>query len=263
MPGGYRHPAFDGRCRIFATGKSGLSNGAIARWPGRAPSTISREIRRGGGGRGYRRRQAQGKATERRSDASSVPGKLTGERRSSVVAKPGRAGARSGSPVASGRKIRGWRAVSGYTTASGPTAGGGSPLTHLRRRGRKPNRQGGRHAGRGHIPGRRDIPERPETVWDKARTGDREADTVIGGGHGGAAVPPVDGCPEFTPVRRVDGKRAEAVGKAMTDLPRDPAPGSTRSRWTAAGSSRSARRWRRRPGPASSSRRPTTRGSGA
>ncbi len=43
MPEGYRHLTFDGRCRIYATGKSGLSNGAIARHPGRDPSTISPE----------------------------------------------------------------------------------------------------------------------------------------------------------------------------------------------------------------------------
>ncbi len=96
---------------------------------------------------------------------------------------------------------------------------GGTPCGHLRRRGKDPDRQGGRHAGRGHIPGRRDIPERPEEGGAKAGTGDREADTVIGGGHGGAVVSPVDGCPEFTPVQRVDGKRAEAAGGAMTDLP--------------------------------------------
>ncbi len=99
---------------------------------------------------------------------------------------------------------------------------GGTLCGHLRRRGKKRNRQGGRHAGRGHIPGRRDIPERPEIVRKKAGTGDREADTVIGGGHGGAVVPPVDGCPQFTPVQRVDGKRAEAAGGAMTDLPEGP-----------------------------------------
>ncbi len=99
---------------------------------------------------------------------------------------------------------------------------GGTPCGHLRRRGKEPDRQGGRHAGRGHIPGRRDIPERPKEGGAKAGTGDREADTVIGGGHGGAVVSPVDGCPEFTPVQRVDGKRAEAVGGAMTDLPDAP-----------------------------------------
>ncbi len=100
--------------------------------------------------------------------------------------------------------------------------GGGSPLTHLRRRGRKRNRQGGRHAGRGHIPGRRDIPERPETVGEKVGTGDREADTVIGRGHGGAVVSPVDRVSKQPPVQRVDGKRAEVVRGAMTDLPEGP-----------------------------------------
>ncbi len=171
MPEGRRHPAFDGRCRIFALGKGGLSNGAIARRPGRGPPTVSRGLRRSGGGRGYRRRRAQGKATGRRGGAPSVPGKLTGERRSPERI-PGRL--RPEDPGMVGR-----RRIYGRVQADGK--GGGTPLTHLRRRGRKPKRQGGRHAGRGHIPGRRDITERLETVGEKVRTGDRDADTVIGG----------------------------------------------------------------------------------
>ncbi len=106
---------------------------------------------------------------------------------------------------------------------------GGTLCGHLRRRGKKPNWKGGRHADRGHIPGRRDIPERPEIVDRKVkivdrkvRIGDREADTVIGGGHGGAVVSPVDRASEFTLLQWIDGKRAEAVGGAMTDLPEGP-----------------------------------------
>ncbi|MCY4168225.1 MAG: hypothetical protein OXE82_08085, partial [Rhodobacter sp.] len=38
---------------------------------------------------------------------------------------------------------------------------GGRLWRHPRRRGKRPNRKGGAHAGRGHIPGRVDIPERP------------------------------------------------------------------------------------------------------
>ncbi len=45
---------------------------------------------------------------------------------------------------------------------------------------------------------------------------------MIGVGYGGAVVSPVDRASEFTPVQRVDGKRAEAVGGAMTDLPEGP-----------------------------------------
>ncbi len=223
MPEGYRHLTFDGRCRIYATGKGGLSDGAIARRPGRHPATISREIRRNGGGRGYRQGQAWRKATGRRSEASSVPGKLTEERRAKVVAKleegwspeqvPGRL--RLEDPGMAGRQRI-------YDLVRADGGDGGTLFGHLRRRGKKPDRQGGRHAGRGHIPGRRDIPERPKEVGAKAGIGDWEGDTVIGGGNGGAVVSPVDRCPEFTPVQRVDGKRAEAAGGAMTDLPEGP-----------------------------------------
>ncbi len=213
MPEGYRHLTFDERCRIYATGKSGLSDGAIARRPGRHPATISREIRRNGGGRGYRQGQAWRKATGRRSGASSVPGKLTEERWAKVVAKL----EEGWSPEQVSGRLRledpgmvGRQRIYDLVRADG--GDGGTPCGHLRRRGKKPDRKGGRHAGR------RDIPERPKEVGAKAGIGDWEADTVIGGGNGGAVVSPVDRCPEFTPVRRVDGKRAEAVGGAMTDL---------------------------------------------
>ncbi len=176
MPEGYRHLTFDGRCRIYATGKGGLSDGAIAGRPGRHPATISREIRRNGGGRGYRQGQAWRKATGRRSGASSVPGKLTEERRAKVVAKleegwspeqvPGRL--RLEDPGMVGRQRI-------YDLVRADGGDGGTPCGHLRRRGKKPDRQGGRHAGRGHIP------ERPKEVGAKAGTGDWEADTVIGG----------------------------------------------------------------------------------
>ncbi len=123
MPEGYRHLTFDGRCRIYVTGKGGLSDGAIAGRPGRHPATISREIRRDGGGRGYRWKQARRKATGRRSGTSSVPGKPAEERWAKVVAKPGRAGARSGSRGVSGWRTRGQSAVSGYTASYARTAG--------------------------------------------------------------------------------------------------------------------------------------------
>ena len=54
MPEGQRHLTHPGRCRIHAMGKSGHSNGAIARQLGRSPSSVSRGIRRNGGARGYR-----------------------------------------------------------------------------------------------------------------------------------------------------------------------------------------------------------------
>ncbi len=52
----------------------------MARDLGRDPATISREISRHCGQRGYRHPQADGKATARRQEASAVPRKMTPER---------------------------------------------------------------------------------------------------------------------------------------------------------------------------------------
>ncbi len=128
MPKGYRHLTFDGRCRIYATGKGGLSNGAIARRPGRDPSTISRELRRDGGGRGE---AGEGWSPER------VPGRLRLE-------DPGMVG---------GQRI--------YDLVRADRRDGGTLCGHLRRRGKKRTRQGGRHAGRGSNPGPAGHPGAP------------------------------------------------------------------------------------------------------
>ena len=68
MPKGYSHLTYEERCQISALIKAGESIGAIARQLGRNPSSISREIRRNGGDRGYGYAEAQGKAESRRSD---------------------------------------------------------------------------------------------------------------------------------------------------------------------------------------------------
>ena len=50
------------------------------------------------------------------------------------------------------------------------------------------NKRGNTHAGRGYIPNRIDIEERPSIVDLKQRFGDLEIDTVIGSNHKGALV---------------------------------------------------------------------------
>ena len=220
MPEGQRHLTHPGRCRIHAMGKSGHSNGAIARQLGRSPSSVSRGIRRNGGARGYRHAQAQQKAEARRVAAPSVPRRMT----------PGLW------RMVEERLVRGWspEQVSGRLRLEGhQVAGrqwiqrdvradrraGGGLWRHLRRRGKRPNRKGGAHAGRGHIPGRADIPERPAVVEGRARVGDREADTIVGAGHSGAVVSLVDRATKYALPPRLDGKTADAVGAAVTDMP--------------------------------------------
>ncbi len=100
--------------------------------------------------------------------------------------------------------------------ADGKAGGRLFPLP--RRRGRKPDRRGGRHSGRGHIPGRVDISGRPDEAGSRERTGDREADTVIGKGHSGAVVSLVDRASEFVFLQRADRRTAAAVSAAMLEM---------------------------------------------
>ncbi len=105
-----------------------------------------------------------------------------------------------------------------YERVKADRKAGGRLFPLLRRRGRKPNWRGGRHSGRGHIPGRVDISERPDEVERKERVGDREADTIIGKGHSGAVVSLVDRASKYTYLQRVDRRTSAAVSAAMVDL---------------------------------------------
>lgn len=218
MPNGYCHLAYEERCQIEALMKSGQSQVAIAAQLGRPRSTVHREIRRNSGGRGYRHKQAQSKAETRRKQASSAPRRLTPQ----VWAEAQEKLQEGWSPEQiSGRFRLEGRPVGRqriYDRVHEDRKAGGDLYKHLRRRGKKPSWKGGKHAGRGHIPGRVDILERPAIVEAKTRVGDWEADTIIGKGHSGAIVSLVDRAAKYTLLGRVDRKTAAAVGTVMIDL---------------------------------------------
>ncbi len=217
MPTGYHHLTHSERCQISALLHSGLSKRAIARELDRDPGTISREVSRNRGQRGYRPRQAQDRAATRRHDASAVPWKMTPERWAVVEDR-----LREGwSPEQiAGRFRQQGLVLAGtewiYQHVRADRRAGGDLYRCLRRRGRKPNWRGGRHAGRGHIPGRVDISERPAVVEEKRRIGDWELDTIVGARHRGALVSSVDRASKYTFLRRVDVKTAAAVTEALT-----------------------------------------------
>ena len=77
MPEGYLHLTCEQRCQIYALLQSGHSQAHIARQIGVDPSTISRELVRNTGARGYRFKQAHEKASQRRQEASDKPRKIT------------------------------------------------------------------------------------------------------------------------------------------------------------------------------------------
>ena len=77
MPEGYLHLTCEQRCQIYALLKGGHTQSHLARQIGVDPSTISRELARNSGARGYRFGQAHEEASGRRQAASSTPRKMT------------------------------------------------------------------------------------------------------------------------------------------------------------------------------------------
>ncbi|MFT7461478.1 MAG: IS30 family transposase [Planctomycetota bacterium] len=72
----YQQLTYEQRCQISALKKSDCSQRRIAKIIGTTQSTVSRELARNTGARGYRHKQAQERTNQRRAEASQ-PTKMT------------------------------------------------------------------------------------------------------------------------------------------------------------------------------------------
>ena len=91
---------------------------------------------------------------------------------------------------------------------------GGSLWRSLRHNGKKYNKRKGKNSGRGLIPGRVDISERPAIAAEKSRIGDWEGDTVIGRGQKGAILTHVDRKSKYTKLAILPDKSSASVQSA-------------------------------------------------
>ena len=92
---------------------------------------------------------------------------------------------------------------------------GGTLYLHLRHSGKKYNRRKGKHSGRGLIPHRVDIDQRPPIVAAKSRIGgDWEADTIIGANHKGVVMSHVERTSKYTKLAKLPDKNADSVVQA-------------------------------------------------
>lgn len=213
------HLTYDERCQIYALLKSGNSKRQVAKALHRSHSTVIREVNRNTGGNGYRYKQAQSFAEQRRSHASKRPFKMTADVVKEVISilkdtQP--------SPVQIAGRLKDLGKVSLshesiYRLIWKDKAEGGDLYTHLRHKAKKYNKRGSKKAGRGLIPGRVDIDERPKIVEEKLRFGDFELDTIVGAGHRGGIVSVVDRRTKLTWLRLVQRTTADAVSKAICD----------------------------------------------
>ncbi|MCJ2374459.1 IS30 family transposase [Pseudomonas sp. RGM 3321] len=169
------------RYRLHALHETSLSLRAIADTLGRAPSTISRELRRNRHGGRYTPEQAQRASQQRRTQASQRP-RIGAERIAQIEAllaedfSPAQIAGRTG--LASHEWI--------YRHIYADQRCGGQLFGHLRQRRRKRRRRGVRD-GRGQLKDRRSWKERPAVVEQRRRIGDWELDTLRAS-HGKAVV---------------------------------------------------------------------------
>jgi len=218
MPNGYHHLNKEKRCQLYTLIRRGDPITIVSNELEVDRSTIYRELKRNRGKRGYRYQQAQEKALKRR-------GSKTQKRKMSraMIAIIEEKLSVQWSP----EQISGWlkkqenqEAVSHetiYKYVWEDKKSGGLLYKHLRHSGKKYNKRGKSRAGRGCIPGRIDISERPDIVEKKTRLGDWELDTIIGTEGSGVIVSMVERASKLTKLEKVSRKTAEEVKDALVN----------------------------------------------
>jgi len=210
----YRRITYEDRCQIYALNARGASQESTAEVLGVSQSAVSREICRNRGQRGYRFKQAEAKAQARQA-IRSKPRKLTAPVRHKIEAKLRQM---RWSP----EQVSGWLRDHGiklsheriYQMIWQDKRDGGNLWRSLRRRGKRYNKRAGKNAGRGLIPNRIDISERPAIVARKARLGDWEGDTVVSAGHNGGLLTLVERKSKLTKISKLRRSTARATQRA-------------------------------------------------
>src|SRR5205085_4859000 len=210
----YQQLTQEQRYQIHAFLKAAFSQSYIARELGLDKSTISRELKRSRGQRGYRPKQAQQFADARRKAKANAT-RITAETWQRVEADL----RKDWSPeqVSGARKAQGESAPSPeriYQYVYADKQQGGDLHTHLRCQKLRRKRYG-KYDRRGQIPNRKSIDERPAVVANKARLGDWEADTLLGKNHQQAIVSLVARQSKLTRLAKVERHTEEAVKGAM------------------------------------------------
>jgi transposase, IS30 family len=208
----YKRVTADEREHIYRWRQEGRTQSEIARRLDRDPGSISREISRNTGLKGYRPKQAHEKSQAQAKRAG--PRRFTAEVRADAEARlkegwtPAIIGGRArleGRPWVCAETI--------YTHIYADAKAGGTLWKNLprakRKRRRRCPRQDGR--GRGQIPNQRRIDTRPAEVETRQTVGHWEGDLINGANGTGNLATLVERRSRFTLVGRTDSKEAEEV----------------------------------------------------
>ena len=204
------------RYQIYALMKAEQSQTRIAEIVGCHKSTVSRELRRNRGQRGYRPKQAHELATARHQDAYRPRiAAETCQRVEALVRQQW-----SPEQIAGRLKLEGCASVSYetiYQHIYADKRAGGTLHLCLRSQKKRRKRYGAR-SRRGQIPNRTGIEARPAVVAARRRLGDWEADTIVGAAHRGAILSLVERKSKLVRLRKVERNTAQAVAAASLAL---------------------------------------------
>jgi IS30 family transposase len=218
----YKQLTEEDRIEIYAMKQAGKQQNQIAAALGISPSTVSRELTRNTGLRGYRPKQAQQKALQRRFTARKavkmtpemldyIESHLRQEHSPEQIAERMKCDPNGPDSTISHERI--------YQHIWQDKAAGGTLYMHLRIGGTKQRRKRRNSRDlRGTIKNRVGIEHRPPIVDRKIRIGDWEGDTVVGKNHQGALVTLVDRKSKLTLMGKVDRYTADAVEQAIIAL---------------------------------------------
>ena len=194
------------RYQIYALMKAGHNQTQIAAVIACHKSTISRELRRNCGQKGYRPYPADELAFDRQCDAYRA--RITWQTWQQVE----RLLRQEWSPeqIAGRLKLERQPTVSHeriYQYVYADKRCGGTLHRHLRSQKKQRKRYRG-YIRRGQIPNRTSIEQRPQIVASKRRFGDWEADTIIGARHKGGILSLVERKSKLTRLHKLKSKGA-------------------------------------------------------
>ena len=214
----FKHLSLEERHYIEVERKGGASMNKIAKKLGRSQGSISREISRNTGKRGYRHKQAH-ELTQRRHQSKTKAIKLSNEIKELINGYL--------QDKWSPEQIAGRLKKDGIIDLHHETIyqyilkdkkAGGELHTHLRHQNKTYRKRYGNARSRSGIPNRVDIDERPEVANKRERVGDWEFDTIIGKNHKGAIVTMDERKTKLRLAAPLSGKKAKEVTDAVIKL---------------------------------------------
>lgn len=215
----YKHLTEEERYQIDDLRREGFNQKQIAKKIRRSPSTLSRELHRNEGERGWKPRQAQLKSVERLVARGSNNARKISEAAWQYAEKHLTEDQWSPQQIAGRAKLEGLETISHetiYQRILEDKNEDGNLYTHLRCKKKRKKRYGSARSTRGAIPNRVDIDQRPAIVDSRKRTGDWEGDTIIGSYDGGAVIASmVERKSRFTVLAKSKNKTTKEVTESI------------------------------------------------